>query len=110
MRTASCTQDVECIKTGRPIVPTIQLADEQSFLTDLSRMLWPKKTAANLAAVAGCSVRAAQFYLDGQRDYSGDALAAIVSEVLKRHAMRNVRVVARRTSSNLRLNRRAAGL
>ena len=74
-------------------------SDEQVFgsvLSEVSRTLWPHKTAANIAAAANCSVRAAEFYLAGQRDWSGDAIAAIVSEILKRHAMRNVKVTARR--------------
>ena len=72
--------------------------DEQLFgsvLSQVARMLWPQKTAANIAAVANCSVRAAEFYLAGQREWSGDAVAAIVIEILKRHAMRNVKVMAR---------------
>lgn len=74
-------------------------SDEQLFgdvLSQIARRLWPQKTAANIAAAANCSVRAAEFYLSGERDWSGDALAAIVSEILKRHAMRNVKVVPRR--------------
>lgn len=72
--------------------------DEQLFgscLADVARLLWPTKTAANVAASVGCTERAAEFWLSGQRDWSGDAIAAIVSEILKRHAMRNVRVVKR---------------
>lgn len=74
-------------------------ADEQLFgsvLSDVARMLWPIKTAANVAAIVGCSERAAEFYLAGQREWSGDALAAIVAEILKRHALRNLKVSARR--------------
>ena len=63
-----------------------------SVLSDVARTLWPSKTAANVAAVVGCSERAAEFYLAGQRDWSGDALAAIVAEILKRHSMRNFKV------------------
>lgn len=66
-----------------------------SVLADVARTLWPDKTAANIAAAAGCSERAAEFYLAGDREWSGAALAAIVSEILKRHAMRNVKVTAR---------------
>jgi hypothetical protein len=66
-----------------------------SVLSDVARTLWPKKTAENIAAAANCSVRAAEFYLAGERDWSGNALAAIVSEILKRHSMRNVKVTAR---------------
>jgi hypothetical protein len=101
----SCTACAACIEFERTDVPADRIdtdqSDEQMFvsvLADLSRMLWPKKTAANIAAVTGCSVRAAQFYLDGQRDWSGDALAAIVAEVLKRHAKRNIRVMSRDAS------------
>jgi hypothetical protein len=74
-------------------------ADEQLFgstLSQVARTLWPQKTAANIAAAANCSVRAAEFYLAGDREWSGDAIAAIVSEILSRHRMRNVRVTARR--------------
>lgn len=76
-------------------------AGEQSFgedgsvLSAIARMLWPRKTAANLAAATNCSVRAAEMYLAGDRDWSGDAITAIVSEILRRHSMRNVKVVKR---------------
>lgn len=75
---------------------------EQSFgevnsvLSSVARMLWPAKTAANIAAATNCSVRAAEMYLAGDRDWSGDAIAAIVSEILKRHQMRNVKVTSRK--------------
>lgn len=72
---------------------------EQMFgcvLSEVARTLWPEKTAANLAVCANCSVRAVEFYLANQREWSGDAIAAIVSEILKRHSMRNVKVTARR--------------
>jgi hypothetical protein len=76
---------------------TLVRADEQMFgdvLSDIASRLWPDNTAANVAAQAGCSVRAVEYYLAGQRDWSSDALAAIVSEILTRHKMRNVRVEA----------------
>ena len=94
MRAVSGAQRAPAIETGRSIVEE----DEQLFgdaISAVARTLWPTKTAANIAASANCSVRAAEFYLAGERDWSGDALAAIVSEILKRHAMRNVRVVKR---------------
>ena len=73
-------------------------APEESFgsiFADIARVLWPAKTAANVAATVGCSERAAEFYLSGQREWSGDAIAAITAEILRRHAMRNVRVISR---------------
>jgi hypothetical protein len=84
----------EARESGR----TSDRQDEQVFgacLSQVARTLWPSKTAAHIAAAAGCTERAAEFYLAGDREWSGDALAAIVSEILKRHAMRNVRVAAR---------------
>lgn len=63
-----------------------------SVLADIAATLWPKATAPNLAAAAKCEVRTAERYLGGQRDWSGDAIAAIVSEILRRHSMRNVKV------------------
>jgi hypothetical protein len=67
-----------------------------SVLVDIARTLWPEGTAPNLAAAAKCEVRTAERYLGGQRDWSGDAIAAIVSEILKRHSMRNVKIVSKR--------------
>jgi len=63
-------------------------------LADIAETLWPKNTAACIADECGCTVRAAERYLGGQREWSGDAIAVIVGEILKRHAMRNVKVVA----------------
>jgi hypothetical protein len=65
-------------------------------LSDIAkRVLWPENTAPNLAAACGCSVRQAERYLGGH-EWSGDATAAVISEILKRRKMRNVRVTARR--------------
>ena len=68
----------------------------ESCLSEIASTLWPINTAAHLAAAIGCEVRTVERYLGGQRDWSGDALAAIVSEILKRHGMRNVRVTGRK--------------
>ena len=83
------------IETIRPVGrATDQMVG--SVLSDIASALWPTNTAANIAAEVGCSVRAAERYLGGQREWSGDAIAIIVSEILKRHAMRNVKIVKRR--------------
>ncbi len=58
-------------------------------------ILWPENTAPALAAVCGCSTRMAERYLGGHCEWSGDAIAAIVAEILKRRGMRNVKVVSR---------------
>lgn len=62
---------------------------------DVARLLWPTKTAAHIAALAHCTERNAEFCLAGKQKWSGDAIAAIVAEILKRHSMRNVKVVKR---------------
>lgn len=78
----------------RPLVqPTDQMVE--SVLSDIAKTLWPANTAAHVAALVGCEVRSAERYLGGQREWSGDAVAAIVGEILKRHGMRNVRVRAK---------------
>ena len=94
MASVSSTARVRATETARTLVQR----DEQSFgsiFADVARLLWPSKTAAHLAAAVGCSERAAEFYLAGQRDWSGDALAAIVAEIMRRHGTRNIKVVAR---------------
>lgn len=58
-------------------------------------VLWPENTAPSLAAACGCSVRQAERFLGGHCEWSGDAVAAIMAEILKRRGMRNVRVKAR---------------
>lgn len=79
-------------------VRTYDRETEQLFgstLADIARTLWPENTAPSIAAATGCSTRAAEFYLAGDREWSGDAIAAIVAEILHRHKMRNVKVSKR---------------
>jgi hypothetical protein len=45
------------------------------------RALWPSKPALNLAQRLGCSERAAQFYIDGERDPSLGAIMVIIEEI-----------------------------
>lgn len=68
----------------------------ESVLAEISKTLWPTNTAPSLAALCGCSVRAAERYLGGQREWSGDAIAVIVTEILRRHSMRNVKIIPKR--------------
>ena len=66
-------------------------------LSDIAkRTLWPENTAAHVAAVAKCSVRQAERFLGGHCEWSGDAVAAIISEILNRRKMRNVKITPRR--------------
>lgn len=64
---------------------------EESFASVIgavARLLWPKGTAAEVAALVGCSVRNAELYLSGTQKWSGDALAVIFAEILRRHLAR----------------------
>lgn len=94
MRTASSMALAPASRTARSELRS----DEENFgpiLADIARLLWPSKTAAHIAAAIGCTERNAEFYLAETQKWSGDAVAAIVAEVLKRHAMRNVKIKSR---------------
>jgi hypothetical protein len=95
MRSSSAVGALRTIESLRPSGrDTDQMVGD--VLSDIARTLWPSKTAEHVASCSGCTVRAAERYLAGDREWSGDALAIIVAEILKRHGMRNARVVARR--------------
>ena len=64
-------------------------------LSDIARTLWPSKTAENIATCCRCTVRAAERYLAGDREWSGDALASLIAEIMRRHQLRNFRIEAR---------------
>ena len=75
--------------------PTESATDQmvENVFAGIAKMLWPKNTAPFLASAIGCEVRSAERYLEGSRAWSGDAVAILVAEVLRRHHMRNFRVV-----------------
>lgn len=78
----------------RPIgTATDQLVE--NVLADVAYALWPENTAPFLADACGCEVRSAERYLGGQRAWSGDAIAAIVAEIMRRHGARNLKVKSR---------------
>jgi len=45
-------------------------------------VLWPRKTAAHLAARADAGERAAKYWISGERRPSAKAVAAVVDEML----------------------------
>jgi hypothetical protein len=45
------------------------------------KALWPIKTAEELAARVGCSVRTAGYELSGERDPSAQSLLAVIREI-----------------------------
>lgn len=48
------------------------------------RALWPRKTAAHLASLAGVTERAAKFWLAGDRDPSPEAFRAVYNAITAR--------------------------
>lgn len=64
----------------------------EAGVSDVARLLWPKGTAVEIAALIDCSVRNVELQLSGQQKWSSDALALIVEEICKRNRMRNVKV------------------
>lgn len=94
MRAVSGAAPSRAKENDRPIgSATDQMVED--VLTDIAKSLWRKNTAASLAAELGCSVRTVERYMEGSREWSGEAIAAIVQEILARHRMRNVRVTSR---------------
>lgn len=90
---------------AREIVRPDGLSTDQmvaDVLKDIARALWPTNTAAHLASLLinrqgkPVDIRTVERYFEGNREWSSDAIAAIVSEILRRHQMRNVKVVARK--------------
>lgn len=94
MRASSGIVVARTIESDRPTVSaTDQLVE--NVLADVAKTLWPKNTAPNLATEIGCEVRTAERYLEGSRAWSGDAIAAIVAEIMRRHGTRNCRITKR---------------
>lgn len=86
----------EASREATKTVRTIDHHSEQSFgsiFSDVARLLWPELTAPNVASAVGCSVRVAEMYLAGDRKWSGDAIAVVVAEIMRRHGARNIKVI-----------------
>lgn len=96
MGTASTVPRVGTIETDRHESRTTDIYVGDVLSEIAKRVLWTENTAPCLAAAANCSVRQAERILGGHCEWSGDATAAVISEILKRRGMRNVRVTARK--------------
>lgn len=95
MGTASPVPRSGTTEIDRPVGATTDHLVEDA-LAGIVWHLWGANAPAKLAAIIKCSPRTVERYIEGSREWSGDAIAAIVSEILKRHQMRNVRVTARK--------------
>jgi hypothetical protein len=94
MSSASQRAYERATENDRPIgSETDQMVED--VLRGLAIYLWPENTAAHLAAELDCSVRTVERYMEGSRDWSGDAIATMVGEIMRRRRMRNVKVAPR---------------
>jgi hypothetical protein len=48
----------------------------------IAKVLWPEKTAFELSALTGASLRACEYWLAGQRSPSPAAIRAVLNEIL----------------------------
>ncbi len=48
------------------------------------RVIWPSKTAEQLALAVGCSVRAAQYELSGERPPSDKSMLVVINKIFAR--------------------------
>jgi hypothetical protein len=62
--------------------PSSNSVEQACRFGTIVRALWPHKPALNLAQRIGCTERAAQFYIDGERKPSARAVAIILVEIL----------------------------
>ena len=65
------------------LAPSTTSVERTCKFGTIVRALWPDKPALNLAQRIGCTERAAQFYIDGERKPSARAVAVIVNEILE---------------------------
>jgi hypothetical protein len=69
-------------KRRSPSTTSVERSFKKNNFGTIVRALWPDKPALNLSQRIGCSERAAQFYIDGERKPSARAVLAIVGEAL----------------------------
>lgn len=73
---------VAAIQTGRSLLPHGEGNCPVIKFGAVARALWPRKTAAHLAAKARVSERQAKNWLAGEHEPSARAVQAIVNEIL----------------------------
>jgi hypothetical protein len=98
MRTILRAEVAGAIKIDRPDGRTADQTVGDDVLAEISRkVLWREGTAPCLAAAIGrargrngkpCPVRTVERYLGGHRDWSDEALAVIIAEIMRRHLAR----------------------
>jgi hypothetical protein len=75
------------VAEARAIERTIVQGDARlcsSIFGRVCKAIWPVKTAEQLAAAVGCSVRAAAYEISGEREPSARSIAVIVVKITNR--------------------------
>ncbi len=67
---------------AQPSKSSVERTSKSGNFGTIVRALWPVKPALNLAQRIGCSERAAQFYIDGERKPSARAVLAVLSDLI----------------------------
>lgn len=69
-------------KNARTIVQGDARSCSDLIFGKVCKVIWPFKTAEQLAAKAGCSVRAAAYELSGEREPSVHSLRAVINALV----------------------------
>jgi hypothetical protein len=79
---------------GNPVATAIEMQGHYNSERDtlvpplkfaaVARLLWPFKTAAHLAAIAGKDERTAKRWLSGEYEPPASVIAAVIIEITKR--------------------------
>ncbi len=64
------------------LAPSTVQTERKSAFGTIVLALWPDDPAAKLAQRAGCTKRAANFYINGKRKPSARALVAVIRELV----------------------------
>jgi len=81
-QTVSIERHLATTIRGRYLSPEDKIVPVCKFAL-VARILWPEKTAAHLAAIAGKDERTAKRWLHGEFDPPGVVIAAIIAEITK---------------------------
>lgn len=78
-----------------PPAPEHSKAHRSPIFGNVCKAIWKHKTAEELAARVGCSVRAAAYELSGEREPSARSIAAVIVEITNFHGAGNGNTGAR---------------
>lgn len=84
MRSVYETRTAEASEVQRAIVQGRARLCSSDF-GKVCKALWPLKTAEHLAAIVGCSIRAAAYEISGERDPTAQSLLAVMNRITPKY-------------------------